>query len=175
MIALLIRTSVALVLTIGLLLLHLFFQYTLPYPLVTIDVFTIAAVVYIVSAERGAVVWYGAIGYFLLEAISGGTYGVYLLAGTLSILLGYWLHAYVVTNQVWHGVIMVATVITVSKFALLLITSALLGQVLFPDVSQLVSFVGYSVVGASSIALGTHWLLSKTPLYTTKRLYSSYE
>ncbi len=169
------RGIIAIAATYCILLLHLGISYAFPYPFNTIDALTIAAVVYIVTVERGSIVWYGAIGYFLFESVSGSSFGVYLLAGTLSILLGYWLHAYVVTNQAWHGVVLVTTTIVLSKLILLILISAVFFDVSLTGGFAIIGHILLSAFFSSIIALAIYWGIIKTSVYRPKRLYSSYE
>ncbi len=78
----------------------MFVGYVFPQPLSFLHVGTISIIMYILLKERGRVIWYMFIYYFVQEILfPGDIYGAVLFAGTMSAIIAYWSHKFILTNR----------------------------------------------------------------------------
>lgn len=97
---------------LGILLITVFqvsFSLFFKYPISSINILFVIILLLLLIHESGIVVWLAFITHFILELYTTSTpFGIILSAGTLSILLTYWLHKYVIINKTWYSGIVLA-------------------------------------------------------------------
>ncbi len=67
----------------------------------------------LVREEKGWVVWVSFVCHALIELYTKTPFGVLLLAGTCSLLFGYWIYSYIFTNQTWYSTLALSGIVMV--------------------------------------------------------------
>ncbi len=79
--------------------LHLGFAYVLPHPYQLANVLMAGLVLMLMATNSGKVVWIAAALYWCLELYTVTPFGVVLIAGTMGMLITYWLYQSLITNR----------------------------------------------------------------------------
>ena len=82
---------------------HVSLSYLLIFPFSKINTIFIFLILFILWKESGWVVWVSFIAHFFVELFSLMPFGVLLFSSTIAILITYWLHKEVFTNNSWYA------------------------------------------------------------------------
>lgn len=106
----LIHALMILFLSIVIFVAHLFFINFLPTPFNSINIVFLSLILFLIFNNSGNVVWFSFILHLLLDMYSVTSFGIYLFAGTISILFEYWFYRDLFTNRsIWALVAMTAS------------------------------------------------------------------
>lgn len=87
-------------------------SYILPMPFAAANLTFAAAIIFLYIRENGMVIWIIFLSHFLMEMYAFSPFGIMLSTSTISMLLGYWLFKYILTNRNWYSAA-ILTAITV--------------------------------------------------------------
>ncbi len=108
---LLLRFLIILILVVFLVLVHMAASSLLPYPLNAINSVMAVCLLIMMRKEEGLVVWVSFFCHFVIELYTKTPFGILLAAGTMSLLLGYWLYGYIFSNQSWYAALALSVIV----------------------------------------------------------------
>ncbi|OGH73246.1 MAG: hypothetical protein A3C90_03955 [Candidatus Magasanikbacteria bacterium RIFCSPHIGHO2_02_FULL_51_14] len=121
---------------IAALILHIGAAYVLPYPYAYVNALFAILILFLLLSENGAVVWMAFCALFIVELYAtSAPFGAHLFAGTISMLLGYWLYQYMLTNRSWYSGI--ALTVMVLAMYRLLYSAVILARQMFGSAAAL--------------------------------------
>lgn len=90
---------------VALVLLNLFFSYTLPFPFSKVNIIFVFLIITMLRTNSGFVVWLSFLIHLFIELHSVTPFGVVILSSTLSILFTYWFYQTIFTNRSLYATI----------------------------------------------------------------------
>jgi len=91
--------------------------YSLPQPLVGINIILLVSVIYFVYQKDTRIFWFSGLFHFFLELYSINFFGLLLTSSSIALLVFFWLYKQVLTNTSWYAIsILLFLVVGVYKF-----------------------------------------------------------
>ncbi|MBI2436134.1 MAG: hypothetical protein HYV41_00080 [Candidatus Magasanikbacteria bacterium] len=89
---------------------NIFLKNILSFPFNTLNISFVFLILLLISTHSGKVVWLSFITHLLFDIYSASTFGIFLCAGTMTMLIEYWLYQDLFTNKsVWTLIAMTAS------------------------------------------------------------------
>jgi hypothetical protein len=150
---------------IGLILLNFAVSYIFKFPFSKINIIFAFIMFYMFWKETGIAVWFSFILHFLNELYAGTQFGILLAAGTLSILLSFWMFKMIFSNKSVYS-IFVLSIITMLLYRIIYlilagIISAISAQQYVFEWTKMLSFFAWENILTSFVTAALYFLIIK--------------